>query len=704
MTGSEQVLVEDWCQQYPSHSTGSLAFGADGALYASGGDGASFNWADYGQDGSPLNPCGDPPGGVGGILTPPTAEGGALRSQDLLTTADPTSLDGTVIRVDPATGLALSDNPLYATGADENAKRIVAYGLRNPFRTIVRPGTNEVWAADVGWNTWEEINRVSSPGGPVENLGWPCYEGSTRQSGYDGANLNICENLYAEGSGAVVAPHFAWNHSARIVSSASCPTGSSSAAGLAFYPTSGGPYPAAYNGALFFSDYSRDCIWVMFKGASGDPDPTTVAAFVQGAANPVDVKIGPDGKLYYVDFDGGRIVRVEYTGTNQPPVANASANTTSGPAPLAVSFSSAGSSDPEGGPLSYAWDLDGDSQFDDSTAANPSYTYGVGTYTATLRVTDNQGASATSPAITINASNTAPTPSITAPSPSLTWKVGDLISFSGSASDQQEGTLPPSKLSWTLLMEHCPSNCHEHTIQSWTGVSGGSFNAPDHEYPSYLRLRLTATDSNGASGTVSVDLQPKTVSLTFQSSPTGLQLTVGSTSEPTPFTRTVIQGSANSVSANSPQTLNGTQYSFSSWSDSGSQSHTITADAPATYTASYVAASADLQMTKTVASAGTTWTLRVDNRGSDGAVNVVVTDTLPSRLGFVSAPGCSYASATRVLTCSLASLASGAAATFTLTTTVTGKGGGWITNTASVTSATADPNTANNSSTARYRK
>src|SRR6266545_3542520 len=73
MTGSEQVLVEDWCQQFPSHSVGSLAFGADGALYVSGGDGASFNFTDYGQDGSPLNPCGDPPGGVGATLTPPTA-------------------------------------------------------------------------------------------------------------------------------------------------------------------------------------------------------------------------------------------------------------------------------------------------------------------------------------------------------------------------------------------------------------------------------------------------------------------------------------------------------------------------------------------------------------------------------------------------------------------------------------------------------
>ena len=107
MTGSEQVLIEDWCQQYPSHSVGSVEFGRDGALYASAGDGASFNFVDYGQDGSPLNPCGDPPGGAGATLTPPTAEGGALRSQDLRTSSDPVGLDGTVIRVDPATGAAL---------------------------------------------------------------------------------------------------------------------------------------------------------------------------------------------------------------------------------------------------------------------------------------------------------------------------------------------------------------------------------------------------------------------------------------------------------------------------------------------------------------------------------------------------------------------------------------------------------------------
>jgi hypothetical protein len=91
MVGPEEVLINDWCQQHPSHSVGTLLFGADGALYVSAGDGAAFTLADYGQTGggagspTPRNPCGDPPAGVGGVMSPPSAEGGALRSQDVRT-------------------------------------------------------------------------------------------------------------------------------------------------------------------------------------------------------------------------------------------------------------------------------------------------------------------------------------------------------------------------------------------------------------------------------------------------------------------------------------------------------------------------------------------------------------------------------------------------------------------------------------------
>jgi glucose/arabinose dehydrogenase len=587
MVGSEQVLIEDWCQQYPSHSIGSLAFGADGALYVSGGDGASFNFADWGQDGNPLNPCGDPPGGVGAVLSPPTAEGGALRSQDLRTSGDPVSLDGSILRVNPATGAGLPDNPL-ASSTDANARRIIAYGLRNPFRINVRPGTNEVWVGDVGWNTWEEVNRLVNPGGPdVENFGWPCYEGQGRQSGYDGANLNVCENLYGQ-PGAMTGPHFTYNHGSQVVAGEACPTGSSSVSGIDFYE--GGPYPASYDGALFFADYSRDCIWVMNADASGIPAPGLLESFVAPAANPVDVQISPAGELFYADFDGGTIRRIQFAGVNQPPVAVATANPTSGAAPLTVSFNGSGSSDPDGDPITYAWDLDGDGSFDDSTAAQPTFTYTQsGTYTARLRVTDSPGASSVSGPITITVGNTPPTATINAPSDSLTWRVGDVIAFSGSGTDPQDGTLPASALSWSLILNHCPSNCHAHPLQDFVGVSSGSFTAPDHEYPSNLELVLTVADSGGLTSTASVTLQPQTVNLTFTSSPSGLQLVLNGGSAATPFTRTVIARSTNTISAPSPQTLNGNSYAFASWSDGGAQTHVITAVSATTYSATYLA-------------------------------------------------------------------------------------------------------------------
>jgi uncharacterized repeat protein (TIGR01451 family) len=706
MTGSEDVLINDWCQQYPSHSIGSLAFGADGKLYVSGGDGASFNFTDYGQDGNPLNPCGDPPGGVGATLTPPTAEGGALRSQDRATTSDPTSLDGAILRLDPDTGAAAGDNPL-ASSPDPNARRIIADGLRNPFRFTIRPGTSEVWLGDVGWNTWEDIHRVADPLGTVENFGWPCYEGNGRQPGYDNANLAICENLYAQGAGAVAAPYFTYNHSAQVVPGETCPTGGSSLAGLAFYTT--GPFPDSYDGALFFADYSRDCMWVMFRGANGLPDPNNRATFLAPAANPVDVQIAPDGNLYYADFDGGRIQRIQFFAANQPPVANATASPTNGPAPLTVNFDGSGSRDPENQPLTYSWDLDGDGTFGDSTAISPTRTYTQpGTYAVRLRVTDAQGATSTSAPITITANNTPPTATIGAPAPGTTWSVGDTISFSGSATDPQQGNLPTSALSWTLALEHCPSTCHEHIVQTWNGIASGTFSAPDHEYPSHLELRLTATDSGGLSDTKTLRLDPNTVTLAFQSTPSGLELTVGSSSSQTPFTRTVIQGSTNSISAPSPQTLGATSYEWQSWSDGGAATHNIVANASATYTATYQAvapSSADLALAKSGSLSGTTatWTLTVTNAGPGAAQNVVVTDSLPSRTTLASAsPGCTVPSAGTVR-CSADSIASGGTASFTIVTTLTGKGNGWITNSATVASATSDPVTSNNTATARVR-
>ncbi|CAN5279560.1 hypothetical protein BH18ACT14_BH18ACT14_13650 [soil metagenome] len=246
----EQPLINDWCQQYPSHSIGSLDFGRDGFLYVSGGDGASFNFADWGQHVGNLSPTMT---GQANVCGDPLNEGGALRSQDLRTTSDPTALNGAILRLDSDTGAGAPGNP-YA-GGDANAARIIAEGLRNPFRFTFRPGTDEVWIGDVGWSSWEEIDRVATPTA-FTNFGWPCYEGNGQQSGYQ--SLALCQGLYAAGTGAVAAPYYTYAHSAQVVSGETCPKANgSSITGLAF-ATSATNYPAPYNHDLFFAEHSRN--------------------------------------------------------------------------------------------------------------------------------------------------------------------------------------------------------------------------------------------------------------------------------------------------------------------------------------------------------------------------------------------------------------------------------------------------------------
>jgi glucose/arabinose dehydrogenase len=576
------VLIEDFCQQYPSHSVGSIDFGPDGMLYVSSGDGASFNWADYGQDGSPVNPCGDPPGGT---LTPPTSQGGALRAQSFRRPATQTaSLDGAILRVNPDTGLAAAGNPAIAD-ADPQRRRIVAYGFRNPFRFTFRPGTGEIWSGDVGWNTWEEINRTPDVT-QVRNYGWPCYEGTPRMGSYDSLNLNSCETLYSAGASAVTAPYYAYNHSERVVPGETCTTGSSAVSGLVFY--TGDAFPPQYKDALFFSDYSRNCVWVVYPGTNGLPDFSTRQTFLAGAAGPVFLAQGPDGALYYADLAGGTVRRV--AADNNAPTARITATPASGVAPLTVAFSGTTSSDPEGQPLSYAWDLDGDGAYDDSTAAAPSFTYtSAGTITVRLRVSDPGGLQGTSSAtITVGAP---PTVTLATPAEGTTWAVGDTVSFSGSARNSAGATLPASALRWSLSLRHCSredaSVCHTHAIQDYVGAASGSFVAPDHEYPSHLLLSLTARDAAGLETTETVRLDPRTANLALATSPTGLQLSLGSDTLVAPFTRTVIARSVNSVSAPGPQALGAASYLFGSWSDGLGATHAITA--PASGTAGYTA-------------------------------------------------------------------------------------------------------------------
>src|SRR5262249_48773825 len=179
-----------------------------------------------------------------------------------------------------------------------------------------------------------------------------------------------------------------YNHKNQIVPGENCPLGSSSISALAFYPTSGGSFPTAYRGGLFFGDYSRDCIWFAPKGSNGRPDFSNVVTFLDGDSNPVDLVVGPGGDLFYVDLGTGLDGEVRRISPNQP-TAVIHAQPTSGLAPLTVNFDGSDSSDPKGQQLTYSWDLDGDGQYDDATGVTAQKTYtSVGDVSVGLKITD----------------------------------------------------------------------------------------------------------------------------------------------------------------------------------------------------------------------------------------------------------------------------------------------------------------------------
>lgn len=578
----EKVLIHDWCHVYGSHSIGDLKFGPGKVLYASGGEGAGYHFTDYGQDAYPArdvtpdNPCGDPPRRRGRALSPPNAEGGALRAQDLRTRSDPTTLDGTIIRINPSTGRAAADNPIRR--GDANARRIVAYGLRNPFRITVRPGTGEIWAGDVGWRNWDEIDRIPNARRRVRNFGWPCYEGAHRQSGYNGSNLRLCESLYR--SGGAIGPYFTYHHDR---TSAGCrPGGGTSVSGLAFY--NGSSY-RGYRGALFISDYSRMCVWAMRAGRGGLPDRRRMSTFSTGGGL-VELQAGPGGDIFGTDILYGRIVRYVYVNGNSPPEAAFKADRTSGPAPLTVHFNGRPSNDANGDRLSWAWDLDGNGSYE-TRGPTPARTYTrKAKVTVRLKVTDSHRASDTAQMV-ISPGYAPPTARIESPAPGTRWTVGQQIVFRGAGIDSHDGRLPGRALRWRMILHHCPSGCHEHEIGRHTGA-GGELAAPDHEHPSWLELRLTVTDSDGMTGTSSLRLDPYTAGLTFVTSPRGLRLAAVDETRVAPFGRTVLAGSSVSVTAPSPQYLGGRLYDFASWSDGGAASHNFQAPAGvSTRTATY---------------------------------------------------------------------------------------------------------------------
>ena len=312
-----------------------------------------------------------------------------------------TSFDGKIVRLNkdgsiPATNPTSFTTTSGATVTTTGAFRAIwAIGLRNPYRFSFHDGTGAMRINDVGAGAFEEVN-VGQAGA---NYGWPTCEG-------------LCSNSFARNP---------------IYTHVRGPDPDQGCAITGGTFERGDRFPAEYTDRYFVIDYCSTWLRHLRVDDSFVTFPLAIPQFS------VDLKFAPDGSLLILGHGAGSIARITYTGSgqNRNPVATGTATPTAGPAPLGVAFSAAGSSDPDGDPLTFAWAF-GDGGTASGISTNHTYA-SVGSYTATVTVSDGRGGSAVkSFAISVGIP---PTAIISQPAAGTLYSAGDTVAFSGTATD-----------------------------------------------------------------------------------------------------------------------------------------------------------------------------------------------------------------------------------------------------------------------------
>jgi len=456
-----------------SHTIGGLRFLSDGSLVMTTGDNAHYDFTDVGG----ADPSCFLPG-----RTPLDQDLGAYRSQ-----YDDT-LCGKVLRLDAETGLGLPDNPYFTGDGNDLLSRVWARGLRNPYRFTLLPGTGPREAlliADVGWNLWEEINLCT--GG--ENFGWPCFEGLGPQLDYQNADFRgLCSGVGT----AHAEPLIAWHHSQ------GGPSGfrGNCATGLAVY--TGDRYPAVYRDRLFFFDYGRN--WLRAADLGEDLSIESILVFGREMNGPVELVEQPGTRdLVYCSLGGG-VFRLRYVGGEVPPVAVLDASPTFGAGDLEVTLSAARSSDPEGQPLSYAWDLG-----DGTGASGPSvvHTYtGTGSFSVRLTVTDSEGLSSSAQTL-VTPNNTPPRiEELVGPLDGELYEHDEPVRLLARIHDDEDGSALAA--TWTVDLVH-----DHHLHPDWATVQGtsGLLELDSHgPGDNHFVVHFETTDSRGLVAERTVEL------------------------------------------------------------------------------------------------------------------------------------------------------------------------------------------------------
>ncbi len=495
---------------HSSHGPGTLAFGADGMLLVTAGDGAHYDFTDGGgQDDPGFDDWTHP---VTGLVGPHPAnqDCGAFRAQSL------EALSGKLLRLDPETGLGLPSNPFFDGDLTSNASKIFGLGFRNPFRLEVEPGTGDadpslgnpgrLWIGDVGQVAYEELDRVDAPG---LNFGWPCFEGPFPNAAHQdisplASNPHACPDCTTAPAGVVTPPVLAWRREGpdQVLPAGihfdidgnpipgfvgSCSTGG------AFY-TAGG-YPSLYDNSLFFADFGSDEI----RRAEIAPDGSLVAvhAFAHAMNAVVDIERDPiSGDLFLAQLAGdgspAEISRLVFK--LGIPEARLELAPLAGLAPLDVTLDASGSIDPTGQPLEFTFEFADGSPPLVTTRDSVQHTYtGDGTYLVSVTVGDPGGLEDTDQALVVVGA-LPPQVTILDPVSHIEPHLPGTLALEGLGLDPAGPELP---LSWSIDLHH---NSHVHPASLTAAGPSAAVQLDAHGDSDdlfYFRAELLGTTGTG---------------------------------------------------------------------------------------------------------------------------------------------------------------------------------------------------------------
>ncbi len=458
---SEKVILEFYSQRnICCHTGGSIAFDKEGLLYLSTGDNST--------------PFDQPTGHfVNRGYAPLDDRPGFEQFDARRSSGNSNDLRGKILRikVNDDGSYDIPKGNLYPKGSDKTRPEIYVQGNRNPYRISVDQKTGFLYWGEVGPDAnsdsletrgpqgYDEVNQARKAG----NFGWPYFVGNNAAyveydyaSGKSGVTYDNAKpvNNSSHNTGLVELPEaqpaFIWYPYGASADFPQVGTGGRNAmAGPVYYSdmfSKDTRFPSYYDGKLFIYDWVRGWIKAVTMTQNGDYDKMEPFMASSKFNAPMDMEVGPDGKLYILEYGNGwfsknpdsGLFRIDFNDGNRAPVVeDIRVDKKSGALPFTAVFT-VDASDPELDPLTYKWDL-GNGETVTTLEPRLEHTFKeAGDYDVKVEVSDPENLNATSGLASVYAGNVAPEINIAIKGNTSFYFAGQKVAYEVRVSDPDD--------------------------------------------------------------------------------------------------------------------------------------------------------------------------------------------------------------------------------------------------------------------------